>query len=300
MSYDLYFRMRNPSAPLTQERFEAYFASRPTYKVESRQAIYENGDTGVYFMFDYGNPFEGAESSEARNDDSLAPVAFNLNYYRPHVFGLEAEPEVRSLVEHFELSVVDPQNDGMSEGAYSTDGFLRGWNAGNAFAHRAFLSDPQHEQPRALPEDVIQRAWGWNIQREALQQELGESVFVPRIMFAADEPRVATTVVWGDGLPILLPAVDMVIAPRDQLAPRKLFGKRGDRVVFDWEELKPLAQSFQRRDGPLPSYELFYDSLPPQVDRLFRAARRVVGNLTLLRPDSVLDEELVKPGTRAS
>ena len=34
---------------------------------------------------------------------SLFPVSFNLNYFRPHVFSLEAEPELAAFVESFDL-----------------------------------------------------------------------------------------------------------------------------------------------------------------------------------------------------
>ena len=47
----------------------------------------------------------------------------NLNYYRPHIFGMEAEPEVSGFVATFEPIIMDPQIGGMADGEYSRDGF---------------------------------------------------------------------------------------------------------------------------------------------------------------------------------
>ncbi len=116
MSYDLFLK----SESLTADEFESYFNSRPHYTLNGDQAFYENEDTGVYFSFDYA-------------PDELGTVAFNLNYYRPHFFGLEAAPEVEAFVWAFNLTIDDPQIEGMSDGPFSVDGLLRGWNAGNRF-----------------------------------------------------------------------------------------------------------------------------------------------------------------------
>jgi len=99
MSYDLFFTQPE----ITLEQFLDYFAGRSRYRVENAQAWYENEDTGVYFCFDYS--IEPEYDPEA----PAGIVAFNLNFYRPHFFALEAEPEVRSFVDYFNCSVHDPQ-----------------------------------------------------------------------------------------------------------------------------------------------------------------------------------------------
>ena len=123
MSYDLFF----VEPKVTLEQFSEYFSDRKRYRVENAQAWYENEDTGVYFSFDYSNE---------REEDPDAPdgnVAFNMNFFRPHYFALEAEPEVQSIVNHFGFRVFDPQTHGMDDGPYSSDGFFAGWNHGNRF-----------------------------------------------------------------------------------------------------------------------------------------------------------------------
>src|ERR1700748_2239128 len=120
MSYDLFFQVRDQASAPDAKAVAAYFESRKNYQVSEQQAIYQNDTTGVYFVFDVGE----AEGVEMPNP---APVSLNLNYFRPHIFGLEAEPEVRALVEHFNFLVSDPQVGGMGEGEYSAEGFLSGW-----------------------------------------------------------------------------------------------------------------------------------------------------------------------------
>ena len=100
MSYDLF--LKSDSSALTAEQFASYFSRRDCYTADKTRASYENEDTGVYFVFYYGGDDE---------DDS---VAFNLNYFRPHFFGLEAAPELAEFVTTFNLSIGDPQTNGPS------------------------------------------------------------------------------------------------------------------------------------------------------------------------------------------
>src|SRR5258707_1150922 len=79
MSYDLYFTKPR----ITQEQFAAFFRGRRNYEVSDRQCVYENQDTGVYFIIDY-NEQNGVDPEMIASTASLS-----LNYYRPHFFGLE-------------------------------------------------------------------------------------------------------------------------------------------------------------------------------------------------------------------
>src|SRR5689334_4236837 len=96
MSYDLYFRHRSGTDALTPSQFAAYFHGRPYYTVSETQAWYEHPATGVYFSFSY-DVIEGDADESLPGAEDRTSVSFNLNYYRPHTFGLEAEPEVRRL-----------------------------------------------------------------------------------------------------------------------------------------------------------------------------------------------------------
>lgn len=161
MSYDLFFRSRLPESRFSRDDFVRHFTGRLRYEVKESQAWYSNEDSGVYFAFDYSERGEDPDK-EDETDSSLIPVAFNLNYFRPHAFGLEAEPEVAAFVREFDLTVSDPQMSGMGDGEYSTEGFLRGWNVGNTFGYRAILSQDSGQTSLSLPSSQIEVLWRWN------------------------------------------------------------------------------------------------------------------------------------------
>src|SRR5580658_8884848 len=93
MSYDLLFKPRN--GLLDQGDLVRYFSHRHNYKVDGAQAIYGNEDTGVYFQFDLQTASEASDTEDY-------PVAFNINYFRPSYFILEAEMEVSAFVRTFD------------------------------------------------------------------------------------------------------------------------------------------------------------------------------------------------------
>ncbi|MEZ6189641.1 MAG: hypothetical protein R3F62_32145, partial [Planctomycetota bacterium] len=230
MSYDLWFRA--PGSPPTLDELVAYFSAQPHVEVRENQAFYRHPDTGVYGSFDLDD----------RGDDRVC--AFNLNYFRPHVFGLELEPLLTAFVGHFALGVEDPQGDGMGSGPYSPEGFLRGWNAGNAFAHEAILA---HQAPDALfsqPRARLEAVWNWNLRREQLQasfEVLLEPGFVPTLMYLVlpeCPDRVTVCAVWGDAMPLALPDVaDQVILLGEGIdVPR--------HVAVD--AVRPLLQDYPR------------------------------------------------------
>lgn len=300
MSYDLFFRARVPGAIVTREQFAGYFAQRRHYELKELQAWYSNEDTGVYFVFDY-NEHATDEDAENETDSSLLPLSFNLNYFRPHPFGLEAEPEVASFIEQFDLTVSDPQMLGMGDGEYSTDGFLRGWNAGNEFGYRAIVSQEPTAAYLSVPSAQIEATWRWNYGREDRQAEIGDSAFVPRVFFFDVEGRVRTGVAWGDGIPILLPEVDLLLVPRERLAPRRMFrSTANDIVVFGWDEAKPILIGFTKVSGEPPSYELFYEDTPSDIERLIRGKKPPTEIPKGLAFDQVVDQELLQRANRAS
>lgn len=113
-----------------------------------------------------------------------------MNVFRPHYFALEAEPVVRRLVDRFGLRVSDPQSEGMGKGPYSSEGFLRGWNAGNRFAARAFsqLQATEEVVPlhHTLPTAVNRAVWGWTYLRDELAHDLADEeidVYLPPVWF---------------------------------------------------------------------------------------------------------------------
>jgi hypothetical protein len=289
MSYDLYFRSRLPGRSISATEFAGYFRGRRMYEVRESQAWYSNEDSGVYFCFEYLR--RGADSDPEKGaEPSLIPVLFNLNFMRPSPFALEAE--LSAFVKTFDLIVSDPQDSGMGDGSYSSDGFLRGWNAGNEFACRAITAqDPAHKV-LTLPSAQLAFCWKWNYRREARQKQIGDAAFIPKIFFFEADGRAVTGVVWGDGVPIIIPVVDFVIVPRERLAPRGWFRSKDDIVEFTWTELEPIIRPFRRGRGEQMVYELSYEATPPEIEQAIRAKRPPKKTLMGVGFDQILDQEI--------
>lgn len=274
MSYDLF--LKSDASTLTADEFGAYFNTRPNYTVNNGQAFYENEDTGVYFSFDYA-------------PDEAGTVAFNLNYFRPHFFGLEAAPEVAAFVSALDLTIHDPQTDGMGDGPFTIEGFLRGWNAGNRFGYRAILSQDERPELHVYPTAELERVWRWNLNRAALQSQMGELLFVPKFMFLKGPTQARSAVVWPDACPIFVPKADIVIVLRDELS------NTSDRevTVVEWQELESVVQDFPV-DKEHGHFRLDYENTPDSIVRFIRELPIVPQEPNSgLAYDSVLNAELV-------
>jgi hypothetical protein len=306
MSYDLQFCVRAGATAPTAGELEAYFRGRPSYQLlQGSQAFYSNEDTGVYFTFDLGvSAEEAGEAEAAPPQDGLQaiPLSFNVNYMRPSIFGLEAESELTALVERFGLSVDDPQVHGMGRGAYSPAGFLAGWNAGNELGYRAMVAQVKQQAgsegdllDMVLPAAELERCWRWNLQRNDLQRELGDDVFVPRVSFLHRDGAIKSFVVWGDAMAVALPDVDYLMLVRQQLAPRRLFlFKPQDMAIARFSDLAPLLPLSTPVAAPVP-HRVFRWATPPAAAQEFFTARTPFrGGQVGVPVDKVLDAELMR------
>jgi hypothetical protein len=284
VSYDLYFKPR--TGALEQHKIAAYFSSRPNYKVDPRQVWYENKDTGVYFVFEMqsGKDTEGTEAY---------PGALNINYFRPSYFIQEAEPEITAFVRTFDMVVADPQMHGMGTGEYVPELLRSGWNYGNEFGYAAMLGDPKNQKNvQSLPSATLLYAWSWNLDRQRLQNNLGESKFVPIVLFIFIDGEVKTSAIWPDGIPIAVPKVDYLIVPRKQLAPRRLFQRVEDRTIVALRDALPILHKHGTTDtgGTLVlDYNVPTDEIAKYVTSLPSDEREI----KRLSADQVLDRELV-------
>ena len=289
MSYDLIFTGTLPS----REAFQQYFDARDCYELKDGQAWYENSDTGVYFSFE----FDDSPDNEI-GDTGASSVMFNMNFFRPHIFGLEAVGEVERFVRQFELSVEDPQLDGIDSRVFSREGFLTGWNAGNEFACRAFLNAEEPIEPFIASTQTLEETWRWNYGRSALQDEL--FAFVPSFMFfQEDEENVGTLIVWGDGIPMVIPQADWVVLVRDDL---KLdpSSEESEFVTLPFSALNRILEGFRREiHAGVPVWVLDYEEPPPHVVDFFQSQSAVeLERGRLISVDSVLNRELIDQARR--
>jgi hypothetical protein len=278
MSYDLML-MAGSGKEIDQKGFRNYFKDRTNYQSAEGQAVYQNEDTGVYFIFD--EPEEGV-------------VAFNLNYFRSHVFGLEAALELEQFVQAFGATVGDPQGEMGEDGVFTVAGFLKGWNQGNAFAYRAMLQE-RSEPVSTWPSERIQQVWEWNYSRSAVQEQLGDDIFVPSIFAAQVDGQLLDVAIWPPGCPILLPTVDAVLVPVNQNDEESQ-----DLALVRWEELLPLLGAYEEQPegGGLGRYRLAFEQWPPNLASFLNQPRTKIENLNGVGLDEILDQEMVEQASQ--
>jgi hypothetical protein len=271
MSYDLMFSAGN-GKKLDKKAFKAYFRDRRNYQLGEGQAIYQNEDTGVYFIFD--EPDNGV-------------VAFNLNYFRPHIFGLEAAPELEQFAEAFAAIVTDPQGEIEDPGTFRREPFLRGWNAGNQFAYRAMLKE-QTGPVYTWPSQRIRAVWEWNYLRSTEQERVGENVFVPAIFVVEMSGEILSMAIWPPDCAILLPAVDAVLVPLAQA------GKQSEELApVRWGEVLPIVQPYLEDGAGLARYLLAFEKWPDQITEFLTRERSAMEGTNGIPLDQLLDQELV-------
>lgn len=288
MSYDLYLA----SPTLTREAFARHFYGRRNY---NDAAFYANEDTGVYFSFEF---FEADESDDPDTPEFLrAPhVAFNLNFFRPHAFALEAEPEVAALVAAFGCAVHDPQIDGAGDGPYSRESFLNGWNHGNAFGYRAIAGERGIGDALVAEDDLIERVWAWNYNIETQRDAVGEIAFLPRISWAKSKRDGAAIAygVWGEGVLMAFPeCATHALLAREK---RGLFSGKGMDT-----KLVPIAEVARWpgcvwRDTPQGRFLFAPERLPPSSQVLGAFKGSFAGLEAVAKPvpfDHVLDASLI-------
>jgi len=290
LSYDLY---------LFPEAFDAnalrdWFMARPNYEVEGEQASYTNPETGVDFSF-------LIDDSAAPSEDEEAPkgpyVSFNVNYFRPHAFGLEAELEVAAFLARFPGRIHDPQR--MGDGPYSREGFLEGWNHGNRSAY-TIMAKQGVDRPLTADPARIETAWAWNYSRAQLQAEAGASLFVPKIVWVIPDPGAAPepAITWTFGIATTIPEsliTRVVLVRQERPKLMKIFAKNPD-PKFEYKlinvengiriqgvergEIDGRPALFTPGTGRLEMQALFSGNWPAHTFKL-------------ISPDQVLDADLV-------
>ncbi len=249
-----------------------------------------------------GGEFEEEFEEDDEPEDGLefAGLTFEINYCRPHFYALEAAPELDALVKRFELSVDDPQADGMGRGPFDSDQFIQSWNSDNRYGVWAvYGASVGGRLPPAMPAAVLHEVWLWNRQIPELSEALDQRAFVPQIVItmATGEPK--TCVVWVDAQPILLPKVDYVLLCRRDLARRKslIFRRKTkdmEKLLVPWERILPVLPPslWVEGDGAPGYYALGGVDHRPTALRFFRSLPSAYDELKPLGFSRILDLEV--------
>jgi hypothetical protein len=273
MSYDLWLYFE---PAVRRDRLVEHFAARPNFSITKDNVLYNNKNTGVYF-------FMRLRTALRLFHTNVVSAEFEINYHRPSFFGIEAEQVLSDFVASFQPRIEDPQMHGMGEGPYSRDGFLSGWNFGNVFAARNSLSAGSNVA--SMPRDRLHGAWHWNYHRVERERH-NPNLFVPEIAFFRVEGLPSRVVVWGEGMPILLPQVDYVLVGRVVSGDAR-FG------LARWSEVLEAL----RRAGTNPTsnpVKLEYHVTPaPIADWVADITLINHDALERLSADQILDDELI-------
>ncbi|MDX1959639.1 MAG: hypothetical protein SFU98_13775 [Leptospiraceae bacterium] len=285
MSYDLYLN----SPDFSIEEFQSYFIDRKNYTLNDNQAWYENNDTGVYFYFSFN---DSPTEDEEVEDYSLL---FNLNYFRPHFFSLEAELELLNIINEFDFEIVDPQFNGMQGSKFTSTGFINAWNHGNESGYRIALDEKNTtEFVFAKPTNQLYDIWNWNFKREKRSAELEEDIFIPTIMMLLVDEMPYTAIVWPDAIPTFIPKVDYLYIPREELAPRKFFTKQKDNCLVKFDKALEMLLPFKSYDYEMEAYKIPNISTPEKIKNFIMNLKPYTEKVSLLNFDKVLNLEIIQ------
>lgn len=273
MSYDLYLKPKKEN--FLKENFKTYFSEIENYRFEDNQAWYENETTGVYFSFEFQDKHDFNEEEE------YYPIIFNMIFFRPSYFALEAEPEVSAFINKFSMTVDDPQNHGMGKGEYNSDKFLEGWSYGNNFAYKAILKD--YPDVITLPQKQLHKAWEWNYKSHLLQETVTDDVFVPHILFLKYKNTPVSAAVWPDAIPSIIPPVDILLIERNN----------EDIAIGLWNEFQPYLEKHKKKMHG-EAYYLYYKTVPKEIFEAINFLAPSDGEIEGISYDSILDRETVE------
>lgn len=235
MSYELY--LKSKKTVFKKASLETYFNGRMHYSISDDSASYHNKNTGVNFRIDY-------DSVDSDGDDDEYPILFNMGYFLPSYFGREAAKELAEFVAVFDLTVDDPQVDGMGTGAYNKEKFLSGWLTGNNLAITCLPG--RIKNALKLPKDQLTYVWEWNYERANLLETSEKDIVIPIIMVMDYDGQAITSCLWQQETMTMLPKVDYVLMGDDILYLEEDYDfEQGGVSLVKWTDLEPHLMNYQ-------------------------------------------------------
>lgn len=218
MSYDIV--LLSEAGVLMRDKVYDFFASRPNCEASPTDIMYDNPETDVHFQWVF-TPFHHDETNEEDAPVHEKEIGhLRLNFCRPTAFAKEASIELQALSETLPVQFYDLPQDLIYERFTSADQLTIPYFEHAQKALSAIrAAEPDIEFSQRQPKRALDTVWEWNLNRHALTDSLGEDLFVPKVDFFEIDGEQKTGVVWGDGVPMLCPQVDIVIMYRDKTAP---------------------------------------------------------------------------------
>ena len=301
MSYDLIILSEN--AETMKKQIFDFLSQRPHNTPETSDIMYENEDTDVHFQWIFEPYFQDEEPVHEKEVGHL-----RLNYNRPTAFAKEAAIELQALSSALPISFFDLQENKIYDKFLSHEQLTKPYTKHAQGAVSALInSNEEYELPQKLPRQALDAIWSWNYNRDQLYDSLNEDLFIPRVSLMQFDGKVQTYVIWGDGVPMLCPNVDLILSARSKTAPKAgFFGRRKDQ--YDLLTFKEFTTLYANFFTPTDSAPRAVSCKPTDTSKLATAVRlspliRAVDAesdknnwpFTILQFHTILDTEICVP-----
>jgi hypothetical protein len=94
---------------------------------------------------------------------------------------------------------------------FSIERFLSNWNRSNELGYQALSNAGEASKVQTRASAELEAIWRWNYELPRIQGELGDNVFVPRVVWLNVEEVLHSAVIWGDDIATLIPAVEKIV-----------------------------------------------------------------------------------------
>ena len=295
MSFDLWFAAKNESNRPEPSDLEAWFAGRKHYgseDISDTQALYQNEATGVYFIIEFGEVFDPADTPDTERPIDAVLL---LNYLRPKFFARECAEELHEFLDEFNLEVCDPQKEETGFAGFDANCFVQSFAKHSRWAVRSMQQNHGYE-PKPMASDKLDAMWRWNLSKERLEANTEEGVFIPTIFIFEVEGVLSTGIVWSDGIPTVIPPCDSIYLCWDELSSKKIFGvnvgiKKPDQL-YDRSALQKIFTQFYDRRSDDCLWPLSFTQ-PAELESALLNFNEVGSNPTMLAADAVIDSDFV-------
>ena len=243
MSYDLYFYKRKESK-LTEKEIVEYLTTNLISTSESnRQWFVENEVTETYFSIEQNEAEtdeEAIELYERFEEFDNTQFLFNLNFLRPDFFGQFAFDFIDKFVQDFDLFVLNPQSSTDTNNPFKPQigELYENWSVLNAKHCSHFFKEHELDY---YPVEKSNDFYQYNLNRERIQNELGENYYVPKLYLfkKKSDGCIITVCTWTEHIPNVFPPADYFLLTKKY---KKSFKKVEDIGLIS-------SQTFYERFG---------------------------------------------------
>jgi len=257
MSFDLYFYKKKNNS-LSEEKIAQYLTENvaATDSEFSRQWMYENANTNVYFTIEWNSPDEeDEEAGENYQDFTNTNFSFSINYFRPNFFGLETFPIIYQFIEDLDLYVYDPQE---KEGDTTPRKYTKAELLGSWINSNNHVTKGQHKEYNLeyMPAEKSNYFWQYQYRKATLENEITEDIYIPNLFIIKETSSgmLHTGCAWTKHVPLVLPKVDIVIIQKKY---KKLFSNVEETGIISYDTvISELGAYFEPLQDEVPDLKI--------------------------------------------